>query len=56
MNLAESICSGKKGIGADISVSRKLREDQILFGETQVVIVVSMDTKDLLHFALISQV
>jgi len=55
VNLAESICSGKKEIGADISVSRKLREDQILFGETQGVIVVSLDPKDLHHVALISQ-
>ena len=41
VNIAESICSGAPGIGAKISISRKLREDQILFGETQGVIVVT---------------
>ena len=55
VNLAESICIGKEGVGADVSVSRKLREDQILFGETQGVIIVTVNPKDLHHVALISQ-
>ena len=55
VNLAESICFGKEDIGADISINRKLRTDQILFGESQGVIVVTLDPKDLHHVALISQ-
>jgi len=55
VNLAESICFGKDGIGADISINRKLRTDQILFGESQGVIIVTLDQKDLHHVALISQ-
>ena len=55
VNIAESICSGAPGIGAKISISRKLREDQILFGETQGVIVVTLDPKDLHQVALVAQ-
>ena len=55
VNLSESICSGKSGLGAEISISRKLREDQILFGETQGVIVVSLEPKNLHHVALLAE-
>ena len=55
VNIAESICSGAYGVGAKISISRKLREDQILFGETQGVIVVTLDSKDLHQVALVAQ-
>jgi len=55
VNLSESVCTAKGNIGADISIDRKLREDQILFGETQGVIVVSLDSKDLHHVALLAQ-
>ena len=55
VNLAESICFGKDEIGADIFINRKLRTDQILFGESQGVIVVTLDQKNLHHVALISQ-
>ena len=55
MNLSESICSGKPGLGAEISINRKLREDQILFGETQGVIVVSLESKNLHHVALLAE-
>ena len=55
VNLSESICSGKPGLGAEISINRKLREDQILFGETQGVIVVSLESKNLHHVALLAE-
>ena len=55
VNLSESICTSSHEIGADISIDRKLREDQILFGETQGVIVVTLDPKNLHHVALIAQ-
>ena len=54
VNLSESICSGKSGLGAEISINRKLREDQILFGETQGVIVVSLEPKNLHNVALLA--
>ena len=55
VNIAESICSSKKGLGAKINIDRKLRTDQILFGETQGVIIVSLDSKNLHHIALLAQ-
>ncbi len=55
VNISESICGAQENIGAEISIDRKLREDQILFGETQGVIVVTLDAKDLHHVALIAQ-
>ena len=47
VNIAESICNSEKGIGAEIYIERKLRVDEILFGECQGVIIVSIDSKDL---------
>ena len=55
VNLAESISFSKPGLGADISIDRKLRTDQILFGESQGVIIVSLDSKNLHHVALLAQ-
>ena len=55
VNISESVCFSKKGIGADINIERKLRTDEILFGESQGVIVVSLDSKNLHHVALIAQ-
>ena len=47
VNIAESICNSEKGIGAEIYIERKLRVDEILFGECQGVIIASIDSKDL---------
>ena len=55
VNIAESVCSAAPGIGAKISIDRKLREDQILFGETQGVIIVTLDSKNLHQVALVAQ-
>jgi len=48
VNISESILFSKKGIGAKINLSRKLREDELLFGECQSVIIVSIE-EDNLH-------
>ena len=55
VNISESICFSKKGMGAEININRKLRTDEILFGETQGVIIVSLDSKNLHHIALLAQ-
>ena len=48
VNISESILFSKQGIGAKINLSRKLREDELLFGECQSVIIVSI-REDNLH-------
>ena len=55
VNIAESLCSSKENLGADISIDRKLRADQILFGESQGVIIVSLDPKNLHEIAILAQ-
>ena len=47
VNVSESILFSKKGIGAKINLSRKLREDELLFGECQSVIIVSIEENNL---------
>ena len=47
VNISESILFSEKGIGAKINLSRKLREDELLFGECQSVIIVSIEEKNL---------
>ena len=55
VNIAESLCSSKENLGADISIDRKLRADQVLFGESQGVIIVSLDPKNLHEIAILAQ-
>jgi len=55
VNIAESLCTSKENLGADISIDRKLRKDQILFGESQGVIIVSLDSKNLHEIAILAQ-
>jgi phosphoribosylformylglycinamidine synthase II len=55
VNIAESVCYSNEGMGAEINIDRKLRTDEILFGETQGVIIVSLDSKNLHHVALLAQ-
>ena len=55
VNIAESVCSSSSGLGAEINIDRRLRMDEILFGETQGVIIVSLDSKNLHHIALLAQ-
>lgn len=50
VSLVKSLQDAEKGIGARIHLSRKLREDEMLFGETQGMVVVSIGEKDLMEF------
>jgi len=50
VSLVKSLQYAEKGIGARIHLSRKLREDEMLFGETQGMVVVSIGEKDLMEF------
>ena len=53
VNIAESILqSQNKDIGAQINIESKLRDDELLFGECQSAIIITIDEKDL--FALVS--
>ncbi len=38
------------GLGARIHLSRKLRQDEMLFGETQGMVLVSIGERDLMEF------
>ena len=47
VNIAESILFSDKGIGAEINLSRKMRNDELLFGECQSVIIVTINEENL---------
>ena len=47
VNIAESILFSDKSIGAEINLSRKMRNDELLFGECQSVIVVTINEENL---------
>ena len=47
VNISESILFSEKNIGAEINLSRKVRVDELLFGECQSVIIVTVREKDL---------
>ena len=53
VNVSESLLYSDKKIGAEISLSRKLRTDELLFGECQSVIIVTLEEKNL--YKLISK-
>ena len=55
VNISESICSSPPGIGANIDLQRKLSNDELLFGECQSVIVVSISKKNLQSVTLLAQ-
>jgi phosphoribosylformylglycinamidine synthase len=46
--LAESLLDSQPGLGTEIHLSRRLRNDELLFGESQSVIVVTVIEDDLL--------
>ncbi|MCH7763853.1 MAG: hypothetical protein IIB95_08930 [Candidatus Marinimicrobia bacterium] len=48
--IAKSISQSENGIGARIHLSRKLRQDEMLFGETQGLVIVSIEESDLMEF------
>ena len=47
VNIAESIINAQKSIGAKISIESKLRDDELLFGECQSVIIITLNPKDI---------
>ncbi len=53
--ISESLISNNNNLGAKIDITRKLRDDEILFGECQSAIVVSVEEKDLIHLVTIAQ-
>ena len=50
VSIAESLRVSKKGVGARIYLSRKLRNDELLFGETQGLIIISIEEKNIMEF------
>jgi len=55
VNIAESIVSAKSGIGAKLALHRKLRPDEILFGECQSVIIVTLSEENLHKLILLAK-
>ena len=47
VNIAESILFSDESIGAEINLSRKMRNDELLFGECQSVIIVTINEENL---------
>ena len=47
VNIAESILHSDQNIGAEINLSRKMRNDELLFGECQSVIIVTISEDNL---------
>jgi len=52
VNIAESILSSDRSIGAEIHITSKIRDDLLLFGESQSVIVVTVSKEDLHNVVL----
>ncbi|MCK4903606.1 MAG: hypothetical protein KAS35_02870, partial [Candidatus Marinimicrobia bacterium] len=48
--IAKSIIASANGIGARIHLSRKLKDEELLFGETQGLVVVSLSEEDIMEF------
>ncbi len=53
--ISESLISSKKSLGANINLTRKLRNDELLFGECQSAIVVTVEEDNLIELIKISQ-
>jgi len=47
VNVAESVIKANKSIGAKISIESKLRNDELLFGECQSVIIATINPKNI---------
>ena len=48
--IANALLLGSSGLGARIHFSRKIRNDELLFGETQGLVVVTLSENDLIEF------
>ena len=55
VNIAESIVNANSSIGAKLALHRKLRMDEILFGECQSVIIVTISEENLHKLILIAK-
>ena len=55
VNIAESIVHAESGIGAKLDLFRKIRDDELLFGECQSVIIVTIEEKHLVDLVMIAQ-
>ena len=55
VNVSESILRSEKSIGAKISIESKLRSDELLFGECQSVIVVTINPSDITKLTSLNQ-
>ena len=55
VNIAESILFSNKEFGAELDLSRKLRDDELLFGECQSVIIVTVDEENLCNLVAKAQ-
>ena len=55
VNVAESIVNAKPGVGARLALHRKLRMDEILFGECQSVIIVTVSEENLHKLILLAK-
>ena len=43
VNICESLLYAQKGLGVELNIDRKLRNDELLFGECQSVIIVTFE-------------
>ena len=55
VNIAESIIASNGNIGAELNVSRKLSDVELLFGECPSVIIVSISEKNLYELVILSK-
>jgi phosphoribosylformylglycinamidine synthase len=52
--LAESLVAAAEGLGAEVHLSRRLRNDELLFGESQSTIIITVDEEKLLSLQRIA--
>mgnify|MGYP001418580965 FL=1 len=55
VNISESLVHSKPGLGVRLDVERKLENNELLFGECQSVIVVSLEEPALYELILLAQ-
>ena len=53
--ISESLIPNNNNLGAKLDITRKLRNDELLFGECQSAIVISIEEKDLIDLVTIAQ-
>jgi phosphoribosylformylglycinamidine synthase len=48
--IAKSLIASENGLGAKIYLSRKLKDEELLFGETQGLVIVTLSEEDIMEF------